>query len=86
MTTPCRHFGLVLPPEEWKVLARRLEEAQVDFYLTPQTFHAGLDTEQDCMLVHDGCGNIVEFKANPVHGLFGATDAPQARTPETDAA
>lgn len=70
VTTPCRHFGVVLTPEQWRALARRLEDAGADFYLKPQRFHAGKDTEQECMLVHDNCGNIVEFKATPVHGLF----------------
>lgn len=70
VTTPCRHFGVVLPQDQWKQLADRLQRAGADFYLEPQLFHAGKDTEQECMLVYDSCGNIVEFKATPTHGLF----------------
>jgi uncharacterized protein len=76
--TPCRHFGLVLAPEQWKVLAERLQKAGADFYLEPQKFHEGLAAEQECMLVHDNCGNIVEFKATPTHGLFTKSVASSA--------
>lgn len=68
--TPCRHFGVVLPQDEWHRLAERLETAGANFYSAPQTIHAGDVKEQQLMLVHDGCGNIVEFKASPPHGLF----------------
>lgn len=78
VTTPCRHFGLVLPPQEWKALAERLQDAGANFYLKPQKFHVGLEAEQECMLVHDGCGNIVEFKATPTHGLFAGKPARMA--------
>ena len=68
--TPCRHFGVVLPSDEWSSLAARLEHAGARFYSEPQTVFPGDVKEQQIMLVHDGCGNIVEFKATPPHGLF----------------
>jgi extradiol dioxygenase family protein len=71
--TPCRHFGVVLPQDQWSRLANRLEAVGADFYTKPQTVFPGLVKEQQIMLVHDGCGNIVEFKANPPHGLFAKT-------------
>ena len=71
--TPCRHFGVVLPQDQWSSLAKRLEAVGADFYTKPQTVFPGLVKEQQIMLVHDGCGNIVEFKANPPHGLFAKT-------------
>lgn len=71
--TPCRHFGVVLPQDQFNHLADRLKAAGANFYFTPQTVFPGLVKEQQIMLVHDGCGNIVEFKANPPHGLFAKT-------------
>jgi len=68
--TPVRHFGVVLPPEEWRTIADRLERGGANFYTRPQTVFPGEVKEQQIMLVHDGCGNIVEFKASPPHGLF----------------
>ena len=68
--TPCRHFGVVLPVDEWNRLADRLRAAKAHFYTEPQTVFPGEVKEQHIMLVHDDCGNIVEFKASPKYGLF----------------
>jgi extradiol dioxygenase family protein len=68
--TPCRHFGVVLAPEDWRRLADRLEAAGANFHTKPQTVFPGDVKEQQIMLIHDNCGNIVEFKAAPPHGLF----------------
>ena len=67
--TPARHFGVVLSQEDWDRIAASLEAAHADFYTTPQTVFPGEVKEQHIMLVHDGCGNIVEFKAS-TYGLF----------------
>ena len=68
--TPCRHFGVVVPQDDWIRLADRLKTAGAHFHTTPQTVFPGEVKEQQIMLVHDDCGNIVEFKASPPHGLF----------------
>ena len=68
--TPCRHFGVVLPQDEWNRLADRLKAANAPFYTEPQTVFPGEVKEQQIMLVYDNCGNIVEFKASPPYGLF----------------
>ena len=68
--TPARHFGVVLPQDEWKAMAAKLELAHADFYTEPQTVFPGEVKEQQIMLVNDGCGNIVEFKASPPFDLF----------------
>ena len=68
--TPCRHFGVVVPQEDWYRLADRLQGAKAHFHTDPQTVFPGQVKEQQIMLVHDGCGNIVEFKASPKYGLF----------------
>jgi extradiol dioxygenase family protein len=80
--TPARHFGVVLPQDDWKALASRLESARADFYTEPQTVFPCEVKEQQIMLIHDGCGNIVEFKASPLYGLFqGKIADGRLRTP-----
>ena len=38
---PVRHFGLILPPADWRALADRLTAAGADFIIAPQTRFAG---------------------------------------------
>jgi hypothetical protein len=71
--TPCRHFGVVISLDQFKELATKLYTAKADFYTEPETVFPGDVKEQNIMLVHDTCGNIVEFKATPIHGLFAKT-------------
>jgi len=68
--TPCRHFGVVLQQDEWLSMADRLKAAHANFHTEPQTVFPGEVKEQNIMLVHDNCGNIIEFKASPKYGLF----------------
>lgn len=67
--TPARHFGVVVTHDEFQRLAKRLAKAKAHFYSEPQTVFPGEVKEQDIMLVHDDCGNVVEFKASKF-GLF----------------
>jgi extradiol dioxygenase family protein len=67
--TPCRHFGVVLSHDDWERLADRLRAAGADFHTEPQTIFPGTVKEQSVMLIRDGSGNIVEFKASR-HGLW----------------
>jgi hypothetical protein len=60
---PVPHFGLVLPMEEWKVLAERLEAASVDFVIPPTIRFEGQSGEQATMFLRDPAGNALEFKA-----------------------
>ena len=60
---PVPHFGLVLPMEEWKALAERLESAGVDFVIPPTVRFAGEPGEQATMFLTDPAGNALEFKA-----------------------
>lgn len=60
---PVPHFGLVLPKEEWKALARRLTGADVDFVIEPTVRFAGQAGEQATMFLLDPAGNALEFKA-----------------------
>lgn len=60
---PVPHFGLVLGMGEWKRLARRLEEAGVDFVIRPTVRFEGQPGEQATMFLLDPAGNALEFKA-----------------------
>ncbi len=60
---PVPHFGLVLPMEQWKVLAERLEAARVEFVIPPTVRFAGQPGEQATMFLLDPAGNALEFKA-----------------------
>ncbi|HTH96564.1 MAG TPA: VOC family protein [Stellaceae bacterium] len=68
--TPVRHFGVVLDADECRGVADRLTKAGARFYLEPQVLHQGQVKEQFIFLVHDGCGNILEFKGIPQERLF----------------
>ena len=59
---PMPHFGAVLPYEDWRALADRMEAAGVDFILAPQTRFKGEAGEQSTMFFTDPSGNPVEFK------------------------
>ena len=60
---PVPHFGLVLPMEEWKALAQRLEQAGTEFVIAPTVRFEGQPGEQATMFFRDPAGNALEFKA-----------------------
>ena len=60
---PVRHFGLVLPWNDWHTLAERLSEGDVDFLIEPHTRFEGEPGEQATMFVSDPSGNALEFKS-----------------------
>jgi uncharacterized protein len=60
---PVPHFGIVLPMEQWKTLAGRLEQAEVDFVIPPTVRFQGQPGEQATMFFLDPAGNALEFKA-----------------------
>lgn len=60
---PVPHFGVVLPMNEWKALAQRLEHAGVEFVIPPTVRFAGQPGEQATMFFRDPAGNALEFKA-----------------------
>ena len=66
---PVPHFGIVLPMDEWKALAQRLENAGVDFVIAPTVRFEGQSGEQATMFFLDPSGNALEFKAmaNPAN-------------------
>ena len=60
---PVPHFGLVLPIDEWKALAERLNAAAVEFVIAPTIRFEGQPGEQATMFLLDPAGNALEFKA-----------------------
>lgn len=60
---PVKHFGAVLPMEEWQTLATRLQAAHVKFEIEPQIRFKGKVGEQATMFFLDPSGNALEFKA-----------------------
>ena len=60
---PVPHFGAVLPMEEWRALAERLEAAGTDFVIAPTVRFAGEPGEQATMFFLDPSGNALELKA-----------------------
>lgn len=61
-TVPVRHFGLVLPMDDWKSLAGSLK-GKVDFLIEPHVRFAGAPGEQATMFFSDPSGNAIEIKA-----------------------
>jgi extradiol dioxygenase family protein len=66
---PVPHFGIVLPMEQWKALAERLQGAGVKFVIEPTIRFEGQPGEQATMFFLDPAGNALEFKAmaNPAN-------------------
>ena len=59
---PVRHFGLVLPWDDWQALHTRLTGAGVGFLLKPKVRFAGQIGEQGTFFIRDPSGNALEFK------------------------
>jgi hypothetical protein len=60
---PVRHFGAILPMEEWERLARKLKASGARFVIEPHVRFKGETGEQATMFLLDPCGNALEFKA-----------------------
>jgi extradiol dioxygenase family protein len=59
---PIPHFGIVLPMDEWRVLADKLTAKGVKFVIEPKIRFAGEVGEQATMFFLDPSGNALEFK------------------------
>lgn len=60
---PVRHFGLILPWEEWEAMVSRLRAADTEFLIEPGIRFQGKPGEQATCFLTDPCGNALEFKA-----------------------
>lgn len=62
VAVPMPHFGAVLALEDWRVLAAKLSEQQVEFVIAPSVRFAGEAGEQHTMFFYDPFGNPIELK------------------------
>jgi len=70
---PMPHFGVVLPLEDWRALAARLEAAGTDFVIPPSVRFEGEPGEQWTMFFRDPSGNPIEIKGfADMGGVFAA--------------
>jgi uncharacterized protein len=60
---PVRHFGAILPMDDWERLAAKLKAAGTRFVIEPHVRFKGEVGEQATMFLLDPCGNALEFKA-----------------------
>lgn len=59
---PMPHLGVVLPMDNWKALAAKLEGSDVEFVMPPQIRFEGEAGEQRTMFFLDPSGNPIEVK------------------------
>lgn len=60
---PSRHFGVILNPDDWRILVKRLDRKGVDYLINPHTRFKGLPGEQSTLFITDPSGNALEFKS-----------------------
>ena len=60
---PVRHFGAILPMNEWEALSEKLRQAGTQFIIEPHVRFKGEVGEQATMFFLDPCGNALEFKS-----------------------
>ncbi len=59
---PMPHLGAVLRHHDWEALAKRLQNAGVEFVIEPQIRFEGEPGEQYTMFFRDPSGNPIEIK------------------------
>lgn len=60
---PVRHFGVILPWNEWHMLADKLKKSGIEFVIEPYIRFEGEVGEQATMFFLDPSGNALEFKS-----------------------
>jgi len=58
-----RHFGVILPWNEWIYEERRLTQLGIDFLSEPVLHQEGTEDEHAKMRVSDPSANVIEIKA-----------------------
>jgi len=58
-----RHFGVVLPWQEWESEATRIRAVGAEFLAEPKVFHGGSAEEQAKFYLADPSHNVIEVKA-----------------------
>ncbi len=62
LSTPLRHFGVVMTLDDFQKTATRMEQLGAQWINKPSVTQRGTVREQMLMTVSDGCGNAIEFK------------------------
>jgi extradiol dioxygenase family protein len=61
-SVPVRHFGVILPWEDWNILSEKLKSIGTGFIIDPYIRFEGEVGEQGTMFFLDPSGNALEFK------------------------
>ena len=59
---PARHFGAILPWEQWDNMVARIDQLNISYYIEPYTRFVGEIGEQRTFFIQDPSGNYLEFK------------------------
>ena len=59
---PCRHFGVILDWNEWKILSKKLDLLKINFLINPKVRFKNKSGEQGTFFLKDPSGNVLEFK------------------------
>ena len=60
---PSRHFGVILPWDEWGELCRKIKNDGLKFLIEPKTRFKNNSGEQGTFFIKDPSGNALEFKS-----------------------
>ena len=60
---PSRHFGVILPWEQWKALCKKMKKQKTTFMIEPKIRFKNLRGEQGTFFIQDPSGNVLEFKS-----------------------
>ena len=60
---PVRHFGAIVPMEQWQKMADKLVERKTEFVIEPYIRFKGEPGEQATMFFLDPSGNAIEMKS-----------------------
>tara|TARA_B100000131_G_scaffold15663_1_gene15937 strand:+ start:963 stop:1193 length:231 start_codon:yes stop_codon:yes gene_type:complete len=60
---PSRHFGVILPWEQWKALCKKMKKQKTPFMIEPKIRFKNLRGEQGTFFIQDPSGNVLEFKS-----------------------
>ena len=60
---PSRHFGVILPWDEWEELCRKIKNDGLEFLIEPKTRFKNNSGEQGTFFIKDPSGNALEFKS-----------------------
>ena len=60
---PARHFGIILPWEDWETLGEKIRKSDIEFMIEPKKRFKKKKGEQGTFFIQDPSGNALEFKS-----------------------